>query len=713
MKKKLARFTTFLVVLSLVIAMSACLPRKSEANLNSSSDSSFEVTCEHEITWDGSSMVKENDAYYYAKSCSLCGESVLELAQVVSVSDTWLYDTTDHWNIVKCEEYELDGSVDGETGEENRVKRTKNYKLNNAEHDLDENGICSVCSYKNTQSEGLEYEESEDGEGYIVTGLGECEDEHINIPANHNGRPVVGVGDGAFKRGGKKNPAGGEEAPGDSSSEEGGVGEDQDGPRVVGITIPDTVIYISCTAFSDCENLNNFIVDAANQIFASSNNCLIDMMAGSIIRGCEFSVIPEDGSVTVIGAYAFANLSGLVTINIPESIEEIGDKAFFECEALVEVNMPENVNTGVDVFRGSIHVEIVVRHNLRYVRAQEATCESAGNIDHFYCEDCGNFYADQGARERIYDVTIPASHNFVNGVCEKCGLIQSEILIVSVDQVADLGKFPLGTLEDAIGLPLEINVYTKDGLTHKLPVVWDLSAYDKSTSGAYTLKGVIQAGNFHFAEDLSNVVETTIEIVEIMNGTADIVFVLDISGSMEDEVTNVINNIIAFSQAIESMGVSARWGAITYSDFTVSGPNEDSVIIKNGASDWFTSAADYKAAVSKFKLAYGGDGPETAIDGLMLANTMTTRKDARVFYILLTDADCKVTNNYGVGSIYECATILAGNSINTSVITDTYYYSEYQAFEQLTGGIITDIYGQFSKVLLDKLVPIIYGEVIA
>ena len=646
--------------------------------------------CLHETEGEGSVILIDGE-YYLHNVCKMCGEDVNTDVNVITFNDKWLYDETSHWNDVKCAE---------EAADESGVALTVTRKGNLGEHTIDESGVCTDCMYRGSSSDGLAFEINESGDGYILTGIGDCMDAHINIPAEYEGLPVVSIGAGAF------NPP--EEAEGISTFSL------RRKPVVIGITIPDTVIYIDCTAFAKCEDLNNFIVDTANEVFTAINNCLIDTKVGSLVRGCEFSVIPEDGSVTAIGSYAFANSQGLVSITIPDSVEDIGDKAFFECDALVEVYLPENINLGVDVFRGSIHVEIKVAHTLVYVPAMEATCYEPGNIEHYICVDCGYFYADENAEERLYEVSISPSHNFEDGVCTKCGMVQDSLLIVSVDSIPDLGKFPLGTLENAIGLPTTINVRTKDGITHELDILWDLSGYDKSTVGNYIIKGVIQSGKFHYAEGLTNSIEASIEIVEFMKGTADIVFILDISGSMGDEINNVKNNIVAFSAAIEAQGVSARWSAITYSDWTVSGANEESTIIKNGTSDWFISAEEYKAAINGIDLAFGGDSPETAIDGMMLANTgLSTRQDARVFYIVLTDDACKIDNHYDVESLNQCAQILDDDKVNVSVITTTYYFSEYSVLTETTGGIQSNIYDNFSQDLLDNLVPIIYGEVIA
>ena len=655
------------------------------------------IVCNHHVEGEGA-IVNQGEGYARVHQCSLCLEPVYEEISVVSVSNKWLYNENSHWNDIVCEET-VEGSAEN-------VAVNKHYTTNNASHDLDENGVCRGCQYNTRESQGLEFAEAGYAEGYVVVGRGQCMDQHINIPQQYNGLNVIGIADNAFAGNGVQNDS----AEGGEAGE--GKPSEPTAPAIIGITIPTTVITISCTAFSKCELLNNFLVDAANEVFKAQNNCLINVAEQSLVRGCEFSIIPDDGSVTVIGSYAFAGCEMLIQIDIPDVIESIEEKAVLECDALVEVRLPENVNLGLDVFRGSIHVEIRIEHNIVYVPAKEATCEQAGNIAHFVCADCGYYYEDQACANRLYTVEIPAAHEFENGVCTKCPTVMDSVKIVEVSAISYLGKFALGTLESAIGLPQKVKVWTADGTAHELTAHWDLSAYRKDVAGEYTITGYLEAGNLHFAEGVSANVEARIDIVEYMQGTADIVFVLDISGSMGSYINNVKNNIIAFAEAIDEQGVSARWGAITYSDLTCSGWNEQSLIIKDGAADWFVSADTYKTAIAGIQLAGGGDGPETAIDGLMLANTLSTRQDARVFYILLTDYSCKINNNYGMTSLQETAEHLNNDGINVSVITTSSWYSHYSCLPVSTGGITADINGSFQNDLLNALVPIIQNEVL-
>lgn len=521
---------------------------------------------------------------------------------------------------------------------------------------------CSTCEGTKTElldalgkvfSSGLAFERTSLDE-YTVVGKGTCTDKDIVIPDTYEGRPVTKIAPRAFF-------------------------EDTD---ITSIDIPESIIEVGERAFSECPELAEVLIAGAAEVGERA-----------------FASCPELEEVIISGAAA------------------LGEKSFSGCAKLEDVYMGHDVEIGLDVFRDSIYVEITVEHEVTFIEAKEATCTEPGNIAYYWCETCDMAYEDQEQTVRLYDVIIPSAHSFVDGVCEKCTQAEDSVLIVEIDPVADLGKFALGTLEDAIGLPAAVKVRTADGVSHDIPVVWNLSDYDKSTAGEYTIHGVLQSGEFHYADGLSKNISTGIEIVEFMRGTADVVFILDISGSMGDEINNVKENIQAFAQAIEDQGVSARWAAITYSDYLEypSDEREQTQIIMNGASSWYTGAADYKAAIGNIVLANGGDWEETAVDGLLLAkNQLTTRQDARVFYILLTDAECKLTNTHDdtVTSLEDVANTLDAESINTSIITSTGLYDHYGALSATTGGINADIYDNFANALLEELVPIIYGEVI-
>ena len=111
------------------------------------------------------------------------------------------------------------------------------------------------------------------------------------------------------------------------------------------IIIPDSVTSIGNYAFYGCSGLTSIIVKEGNIKYHSSGNCLIETGSKTIIMGCQNSVIPNDGSVTSIGNYAFRGCSGLTSIIISNSATSIGDDAFSGCSGLTSITIPNSVTS--------------------------------------------------------------------------------------------------------------------------------------------------------------------------------------------------------------------------------------------------------------------------------------------------------------------------------------------------------------------------------
>ena len=109
------------------------------------------------------------------------------------------------------------------------------------------------------------------------------------------------------------------------------------------ITIPTTVTHIGRAAFAGCTDLGSIIVEQGNSIYHSKHHCIIETASKTLVVGCENSTIPDDGSVTTIGASAFAYTLLLQEIEIPEGVTQIGLGAFMGCRALKSVTLPESL----------------------------------------------------------------------------------------------------------------------------------------------------------------------------------------------------------------------------------------------------------------------------------------------------------------------------------------------------------------------------------
>ena len=114
------------------------------------------------------------------------------------------------------------------------------------------------------------------------------------------------------------------------------------------VNIPSAVKSIGVRAFSNCVSVDTLTVAAHNLNYYSVNNCIIS--DHKLIVGCKSSVIPSDGSVTVIGEGAFQGCQGLTRINSGSAVSlagitEIQDYAFAGCSALTSVSIPAGVTS--------------------------------------------------------------------------------------------------------------------------------------------------------------------------------------------------------------------------------------------------------------------------------------------------------------------------------------------------------------------------------
>lgn len=117
------------------------------------------------------------------------------------------------------------------------------------------------------------------------------------------------------------------------------------------ITIPNSVINVRDTAFRYCNSLTSIIVDEANKIYYSENNCFIEKSTKTLIFGCKTSIIPND--IANIGDGAFYSCIDLKNAIIPNSVTSIGSDAFFGCWSLTSIIIPDSVtNIGKEAFWG-------------------------------------------------------------------------------------------------------------------------------------------------------------------------------------------------------------------------------------------------------------------------------------------------------------------------------------------------------------------------
>ena len=192
-----------------------------------------------------------------------------------------------------------------------------------------------------------------------------------------------------------------------------------------------------------------------------------------------------------------------------------------------------------------------------------------------------------------------------------------------------------------------------------------------------------------------------IGVTEDLPTKADVVFVIDSTGSMSDEINNVRKNLNGFTETLDESNLNFNIAIVEYKDITVySERNSTKIITDSTGNEWFSDADQVASLLSGIRVNGGGDLPETVIDALgAVVNDLSFRYDASKFAILLTDASYKNNNNYGYANMDEMIAALKKAGINTSVISDNYYKSTYYDLYTDTDGIFCNIYGQFADEL--------------
>jgi FHA domain-containing protein/integrin beta-like protein len=115
----------------------------------------------------------------------------------------------------------------------------------------------------------------------------------------------------------------------------------------------------------------------------------------------------------------------------------------------------------------------------------------------------------------------------------------------------------------------------------------------------------------------------------------DIVFVMDVTESMQPYIDAVKQNIITFAQDLAANNRDYRLGLVTFEDYVVSKYPDCNCAYR----DKFTSNVhEFVQWVSGLHASGGGDIPEDQLDALAYASSFPFRPEAEGILILITDA---------------------------------------------------------------------------
>lgn len=181
-------------------------------------------------------------------------------------------------------------------------------------------------------------------------------------------------------------------------------------------------------------------------------------------------------------------------------------------------------------------------------------------------------------------------------------------------------------------------------------------------------------------------------------GQADIVFVIDTTGSMSGAIDGVKNNVNKFTEElVNNYNIDANFALIEYKDITVEGVGS-TILHRSSGSEWFTNVDVFKREINTLSVYGGGDGPETPIDALEMARNLSYRADSTKFVVLVTDAYYKMDNSHGIKSLEEMAELFKSSNIIVSAICNG--EGDYSKLIKETDGVYASVYSDFYTTLL-------------
>lgn len=156
------------------------------------------------------------------------------------------------------------------------------------------------------------------------------------------------------------------------------------------LVILESVTYLDYEFIGYCPNLTQITVAENNPVYRSEGNCIIEKATGTVVKGCNTSVIPQ--GIKAIGPCAFkwfqaeeiviphgveiiyeeAFLESTVKkVVLPDTLTEIRGSAFKECHSLAEAALPYGlIKIGSEAF---------FKTNLQYANIPETVKEIGTN----------------------------------------------------------------------------------------------------------------------------------------------------------------------------------------------------------------------------------------------------------------------------------------------------------------------------------------------
>lgn len=217
-------------------------------------------------------------------------------------------------------------------------------------------------------------------------------------------------------------------------------------------------------------------------------------------------------------------------------------------------------------------------------------------------------------------------------------------------------------------------------------------------------RGLVPAYGSFVCYDLSHTTHFKWTFIDTIapqaKGRADIVFIIDVSGSMVSRLPSVRNEISAYIDRLEAAGVDWRMALVGYSDINIGEP-----INRYG---WYGNKSDMLRAFDSMPRYYGGDWPESGLEAIMAAMDFSFRDKSSIHFAISCDAPFHNKSgvdtyypNYSKYEVIDVANLMKSKGIVCSINTNTHCasYTQLHQLTQTTGGQYLDEQGAMGTYL--------------
>lgn len=186
----------------------------------------------------------------------------------------------------------------------------------------------------------------------------------------------------------------------------------------------------------------------------------------------------------------------------------------------------------------------------------------------------------------------------------------------------------------------------------------------------------------------------------------DVVFVVDITGSMGGIIRGIADGMGVFTDRLVSEGKDYRLGLISYGDI-----REGAIGAVDKILDFTSDTKELEKELRSLsgRVGGGGDEPESGLDGIMGALSMFSfNPGADKHIIVVTDASTLDAEEEPGSTEYTIGDVIAA-AVEEGVIIDTvaplggHAYDEWSKIQEGTNGTYCNVYGDYGKEL-SKLV---------